>query len=53
MKAFAGGPLDLADARAVMHVDRASLDLDLLHRLAQRFGCETVQAVEALIDGAG
>ena len=49
MKAFAGGPMDLADARAVMDLDRGSLDVELLRRLAQRFGHETVKAVEFLI----
>jgi predicted nucleotidyltransferase len=49
MKAFAGGPVDLADARAVMDLDRGSLDLELLRRLAQRFGRETVKAVELLV----
>ena len=38
MKAFAGGPVELADARAVIELDRESLDLELLRRLAQRFG---------------
>jgi predicted nucleotidyltransferase len=51
MKAFAGGPLDLADARAVIEQDRRSLDVELLRRLAQRFGRETVNAVESLISG--
>ena len=49
MKAFAGGPVDLADARAVMDLDRGSLDVELLRRLAQRFGRETVKAVEILV----
>ena len=49
MKAFAGGPVDLADARAVMDMDRGSVDEELLRRLAQRFGRETVKAVELLI----
>jgi predicted nucleotidyltransferase len=53
MKAFAGGPVDLADARAVMDLDRGSLDMDLLRRLAQRFGRETVTAVEVLVGAAG
>ena len=51
MKAFAGGPLDLADARAVLAADRASIDLELLRRLAQRFGRETVATMETLIRG--
>jgi len=49
MKAFAGGPVDLADARAVIEQDRRSLDVELLRRLAQRFGRETVAVVESLI----
>lgn len=49
MKAFAGGPIDLADARAVVDLDRETLDVALLRRLAQRFGRETAQAVEDLI----
>jgi len=52
MKAFAGGPVDLADARAVMDLDRGSLDVELLRRLAQRFGRDTVKAIESLIGAA-
>ena len=52
MKAFVGGPVDLADARAVIDLDRGSLDVELLRRLAQRFGRETVKAVEELIGHA-
>lgn len=50
MKAFAGGPVDLADARAVIDLDRDSLDLALLRRLAQRFGRETAKVVADLVD---
>jgi predicted nucleotidyltransferase len=53
MKAFAGGPVDLADARAVIELDREALDLKLLRSLAQRFGHETVRTVEALIEASG
>lgn len=49
MKAFAGGPVDLADARAVIDLDRESLDLELLRRLAQRFGGDAVRVVRDLI----
>jgi hypothetical protein len=49
MKAFAGGPVDLADARAVIDLDRESLDLELLRRLAQRFGHDATRNVEDLI----
>lgn len=52
MKAFAGGPVDLADARAVMDLDRETLDVELLRRLAQRFGRETVTAVDLLVSAA-
>jgi predicted nucleotidyltransferase len=52
MKAFAGGPVDLADARAVIEQDRGSLDVELLRRLALRFGRETVKAVAELIGDA-
>jgi hypothetical protein len=41
--------VDLADARAVMDLDRGSLDVALLRRLAERFGRETVTAVEFLV----
>jgi predicted nucleotidyltransferase len=51
MKAFAGGPVDLADARAVIDLDRESLDLELLRRLAQRFGRDAARTVEGLIGG--
>jgi predicted nucleotidyltransferase len=53
MKAFAGGPVDLADAQAVIEMDRESLDRALLRRLAQRFGHGAVRAVEQLIGPAG
>ena len=49
MKAFAGGPVDLADARAVIELDRESLDLELLRRLAQRFGPDAARIVEDLM----
>jgi predicted nucleotidyltransferase len=53
MKAFAGGPVDLADARAVIEMDRESLDLELVRRLAQRFGHDAARVVEGLIGGVG
>jgi hypothetical protein len=49
MKAFAGGPVDLAHARAVIDLDRESLDLDLLRRLAQRLGRDAARTVEGLV----
>jgi predicted nucleotidyltransferase len=52
MKAFAGGPVDLADASAVIELDRESLDLELLRRLAQRFGRDAERVLEDLIGDA-
>lgn len=52
MKAFAGGPVDLADARAVIELDPRSLDLELLRRLAQRFGRDAARIVEDLLGAA-
>jgi len=49
MKAFAGGPVDLADAHAIIDLDRESLDLELLRRLAQRFGRDAARVVDDLI----
>jgi predicted nucleotidyltransferase len=49
MKAFAGGPVDLADARAVIDQDRESVDLQLLRRLARRFGRDAAKFVEDLV----
>jgi len=49
MKAFAGGPLDLADARQAIEFDRAALDLELLRRLAARFGPVTARTLGELL----
>ena len=49
MKAFAGGPVDLADARTVIDLDRDLLDLELLRRLARRFGRDAARVVDDLI----
>lgn len=49
MKAFAGSPVDLADAKAILEADRASLDLELLQRVAVRFGADAVRRVEDLL----
>ena len=49
MNAFAGGPVGLADARAVIDQNRESLDLQLLRRLAHRFGRDTAKVVGGLI----
>jgi len=52
MKAFDGVPLDLADARAVIELDRPGLDLALLRRLAARFGHDASRNIESLLGGA-
>jgi hypothetical protein len=39
----------LANARAVFDLDRESLDLELLRRLAQRFGRDAARIVEDLL----
>lgn len=38
MKVFAGGPQDLADARAALQVSSSALDVPLLERLAAGYG---------------
>lgn len=52
MKAFAGGPLDLVDARRAIAVNRESLDTDLLLRLAAQFGKDALQTCKHLLDTA-
>lgn len=49
MKAFAGGPQDFADASHAIKVSRGHLDLDLLRRLALRYGKTTLAACERLL----
>ncbi len=46
MKCFAGGPLDLADARDVLKAAKGSIDVDLLRRLTRRFGRPAADALE-------
>ncbi len=53
MKVFAGGPQDLADARQAMDFDRDAWDLDLLQRLAARFGPETSSNLAKLLRDEG
>ena len=38
MKCFAGGPQDVVDARDVLAAAATPVDIDLLRRLARRFG---------------
>jgi hypothetical protein len=48
MKLFAGGPLDLLDARNVSSLDPEGLDVELVRRLAQSYGSEAVSNFQAL-----
>jgi hypothetical protein len=49
MKIFAHGPQDLADAHAALEAAGDGVDLDLLRKLATRFGPETSEALEATL----
>jgi len=51
MKAFAGGPMDLVDAARAITAGGASLDLDLVRRLAKRFGREASESLDRLLKG--
>jgi hypothetical protein len=49
MKVFAGGPMDLVDAKRAISAAGATLDLDLLRRLAQRYGRSVAVSLEQLL----
>jgi hypothetical protein len=51
MKVFAGGPTDLVDARRAISAARDSLELDLLRRLAHRYGRDAAESLERLLAG--
>jgi hypothetical protein len=51
MKCFAGGPVDLADARSVHHAPGAPLDLDLLRTVTRRFGRDAADRLEQVLAG--
>ena len=51
MKVFAGGPQDIADAKAAISAARASLDAALLRRLAKQFGRDAAELLEELLAG--
>lgn len=53
MKAFAGGPVDIADAKAIIEADPGALDLALLRRVARRFSDDTARRVESLLGTPG
>lgn len=49
MKAFAGGSLDLADARRAIATSREAVNSELLLRLAARFGKDALRICEQLL----
>ena len=49
MKCFAGGPLDLADARSALKAAKEPIDLDLLRKLTRRFGRPAADAFEQVL----
>jgi hypothetical protein len=49
MKVFAGGPMDIVDATRAISAGRDSLDLELLRRLASRYGRDASESLERLL----
>lgn len=49
MKCFAGGPQDLADAREALKAAEGRVDVDLLRRIARRFGRTALDALNTLL----
>jgi hypothetical protein len=49
MKLFAGGPQDVSDARGILRTSRESLDFDLLHKVAQRYGADVLLKLNSLL----
>src|SRR5262249_33843292 len=49
MKISAGGVQDLEDVRGVLYISGRRLDLDLLRKLAARYGLEVSRRLEALL----
>lgn len=49
MKVFAGGPVDLVDATRAITAAGASLDRELVRRLAKRFGKDASESLERLL----
>jgi len=49
MKVFAGGPMDLVDATRAVMAAGSSLDLELIRRLAKRFGRAASESLEQLL----
>ena len=51
MKCFANGPQDIADAQEATRAANPPIDLDLLRRMARRFGRPAADALEKLLAG--
>jgi predicted nucleotidyltransferase len=49
MKVFAGGPMDLIDAARVISAGGADMDLELVRRLAKRYGRDASSALERIL----
>lgn len=49
MKCFAGGPLEIADARNALKAANEPIDFDLLRRLTRRFGRPAADALEQVL----
>jgi len=49
MKCFAGGPQDIADAQEAIRAADTPIDLDLMRRIARRFGRPAADALERLL----
>jgi hypothetical protein len=49
MKIFAGGIQDLEDVRGILQVSRGLLNLELLRKLASRYGTEVTRTLDALL----
>ena len=50
-KVFAGGPMNLVDATRAVTAAGASLDRELVRRLAKRFGEDALDSLERLLQG--
>jgi hypothetical protein len=51
MKVFAGGPMDLVDASRAILASGESLDLELVRRLARRYGRHAIESLDRLLAG--
>lgn len=49
MKVFAGGPQDMADARYALAAAKNAIDVDLLRRLAARYGRHVSSELQKLL----